>query len=78
MYRLLVNRGKDFDVSDWTMAWTCTFDKEEIDPTSEEFEQVSNQISQPGDFSISSLFFAFTSTYGGEVVHAVCGRKLIC
>ncbi|KAI0548371.1 hypothetical protein F4679DRAFT_321897 [Xylaria curta] len=54
---------KDFEVNDWTMAWTCTFDKEEIDPTSEEFEQVSNQISQPGDFSISSLFFAFTNDH---------------
>ncbi|KAI0398697.1 hypothetical protein F4802DRAFT_603740 [Xylaria palmicola] len=52
---------KDFKVDDWAMAWTCTFDKEEIDPTSEEFKQISNQISQPGDFSISSLFFAFTN-----------------
>lgn len=77
MYLLLVDRGEHYNVDDWTVAWTCTFDKEEVNPTSEEFKQVSNQISQPGDFSISSLFFAFTSTYGGRVFHAVCGRTLI-
>ncbi|KAI0846276.1 hypothetical protein F5Y00DRAFT_272082 [Daldinia vernicosa] len=58
----LASMDKDFKVNDWTTAWTCTLDKEDIDPTSEEFEQVSNQISQPGDFSINSIFFAFTMT----------------
>ncbi|EAW09128.1 uncharacterized protein ACLA_078770 [Aspergillus clavatus NRRL 1] len=55
---------KDFQVNGWTIAWTCTFDKEEIDASSDEFKKVQNQIKQPGDFSISSLFFAFTSNRG--------------
>ncbi|KAI0114103.1 hypothetical protein GGR51DRAFT_477662 [Nemania sp. FL0031] len=53
----------DFEVNDWTMAWTCKFDTEKIDPTSKEFKEVSNQINQPGDFSISSLFFAFETDH---------------
>ncbi|KAE8371742.1 hypothetical protein BDV26DRAFT_118076 [Aspergillus bertholletiae] len=53
--------NKDLPVDGWTMAWTCSFDKEEIEPNSDEFQQVQNQIKQPGDFSISSLFFAFTN-----------------
>ncbi|KAG6003411.1 hypothetical protein E4U21_002044 [Claviceps maximensis] len=55
--------NKDVDINEWTIAWTCTFDKEEIPPSSNEFKDVQNQIKQPGDFSISSLFFAFTNDH---------------
>lgn len=60
---LVINRNKGVQINNWTIAWTCTFDKEEILPSSDEFKEVQNQINQPGDFSISSLFFAFTSKY---------------
>ncbi|OJJ75795.1 hypothetical protein ASPBRDRAFT_38097 [Aspergillus brasiliensis CBS 101740] len=60
---LTVSTDKEFDVSGWTIAWTCTLDKEVVDPSSDEFKQVQTQIMQPGDYSISSLFFAFTNDH---------------
>lgn len=60
---LASNRKRDIEINDWTIAWTCAVDKEEIPPSSDEFKEFQNQIKQPGDFSISSLFFPFTSKY---------------
>lgn len=58
---LTINRNEEVQITDWTIAWTCNLDKEVVDPSSDEFKEVQTQIMQPGDYSISSLFFAFTS-----------------
>ncbi|PWY66691.1 hypothetical protein BO83DRAFT_367079 [Aspergillus eucalypticola CBS 122712] len=58
-----VSMNKDVEISNWTTAWTCTLDKEVVDPSSDEFKEIQTQILQPGDYSISSLFFAFTNDH---------------
>ncbi|KAG6040395.1 hypothetical protein E4U41_000679 [Claviceps citrina] len=57
----LIPGDKEVQIDNWTIAWKCDFEKENIPPTSDEFIEVKNQIDQPGDFSISSLFFSFTN-----------------
>ncbi|KAL3262135.1 hypothetical protein ABHI18_003063 [Aspergillus niger] len=55
--------NEEVQITDWTIAWTCNLDKEVVDPSSDEFKEVQTQIMQPGDYSISSLFFAFTNDH---------------
>lgn len=49
----------DFDVKDWVIAFNVKLDKIDLEPGSEEDQQVRIAIQQPGDFSLQSLFLTF-------------------
>ncbi|KAI9929452.1 hypothetical protein MW887_000923 [Aspergillus wentii] len=48
-----------FDVKGWKVAFNVKIDQIDLEPGSDEYEQVKGRIEQPGDFSIRSLFLTF-------------------